>query len=290
MKVMDRYTKKRVARYFNNLPPRVFMKKDLASVYYEQRLFWRLPEMSVLTFIETLIKETDLNKLVFKFPSRRETRYTWGRVPFLVVAASLKPAGFFSHYTALQLHDLTDQVSTTVFLNEEQTPKYVDSDILLSDERIRTAFKRPVRESKNIATLGEYRVCLLSGKNTGRAGVTEIHLPEGQTLPVSGLERTLIDATVRPVYSGGPHSVLQAFFRAKERVSVNRLMSLLHRMEFIYPYHQAIGFYLEHAGYTPEQINLVKKLEIKNDFYLAHAMSAPDYDSHWRLFFPKGLK
>lgn len=58
------------------------------------------------------------------------------------------------------------------------------------------------------------------------------------------LERTLIDIAVRPNYAGGVHHVLEAYAAAKSRVSVNVLLATLQKMEYVYPYHQVIGFYI----------------------------------------------
>ena len=71
--------------------------------------------------------------------------------------------------------------------------------------------------------------------------------------------------------------------------SVNKMISYLKRLEFIYPYHQAIGFYLERAGYTNTQLSLVEKIEKKYDFYLDYGMKETDYSKKWRLFYPKGF-
>jgi hypothetical protein len=77
---------------------------------------------------------------------------------------------------------------------------------------------------------------------------------------------------------------------ARERVSVNKLVAHLKQMDFVYPYHQAIGFYLERAGgYRPAQIALLREVEMKWDFYLAHDMRDTAYSPEWRLHYPQGF-
>ena len=68
-------------------------------------------------------------------------------------------------------------------------------------------------------------------------------------IPRTTLERTLIDITVRPIYSGGVNAVLDAYKKSIGKVSVKKIIAILDTINFIYPYYQAVGFYLEKAGY-----------------------------------------
>jgi predicted transcriptional regulator of viral defense system len=76
--------------------------------------------------------------------------------------------------------------------------------------------------------------------------------PEALGIPVTNLERTLIDITVRPDYAGGVQNVLDAFRIARARLSVQTLISTLDQLSYLYPYAQAIGFLLQHAGYDDD--------------------------------------
>jgi len=134
------------------------------------------------------------------------------------------------------------------------------------------------------------RIYLLNGKHTGNLGVIDSVGPNGQNIRVTDVERTLIDIVVRPMYSGGVAQVLEAFRLARERVSVNKLVGMLKKIDYLDPYHQAIGFCLEKAGgYRDSQIALLKEIEQAYDFYLTYQMKDKDYSSRWRLFFPKGF-
>lgn len=114
--------------------------------------------------------------------------------------------------------------------------------------------------------------------------------PEGETVRVTGVERTLIDAAVRPVYAGGVYEVLNAYRLAREKVSVNKLAATVKKLDYIYPYHQVVGFYLERAGvYKESSIALFQKHEFRYDFYLMHQMKETAYSKRWRLHFPKGF-
>jgi len=279
-----------IAEYFDALPKNIFDGAEIAAILEEKRGFWRLAQSTTTrAFIDFLNKKAKLKIMRFGFPYRPIVKYTWGEVAFYAVVLSLKPDCYLSHYTAMHLHELTDQIPKITNVNAEQGPKR-HGPVKLVQERVDFAFRRPTRLCNNVAEYEGRQVRLLNGMYTGNSGVIDMPGPEGETLQVTDIERTLIDIAVRPEYSGGPFEVLTAYRRASDRVSVNRLVALLKKMDHIYPYHQVIGFYLEKAGtYTTSQMELLTRLETKCDFYLMHQIAAPEYSSKWRLYYPKGL-
>jgi hypothetical protein len=111
-------------------------------------------------------------------------------------------------------------------------------------------------------------------------------------LRLTDIERTLIDIAVRPFYAGGVAEVLTAYERAGGRASVNRLAGMLRKLAYVYPYHQAIGFYLEAAGsYDWNAIELFRGgFEYEFDFYLTYGMEETEYVPSWHVYVPKGLR
>ena len=279
-----------IVKYFDDLPKKVFDGAEIAAILEQQRQFWRLAESTTTNrFVQFLSTKAQLQVIRFDFPQRPIIRYVWGDVPFYTLILSLKPNCYFSHYTAMHVHELTDQVPKIINVNFEQAPKRHGS-AELTQGRINFAFKKPTRLTNNTADYEGYRIRLLNGLGTGNSGVIEMPGPQGETIRVTEVERTLIDVTVRPEYAGGPFEVLAAFKRAADKVSVNRLGALLRKIDYIYPYHQAIGFYLERAGtYKQSQIEVLRRFEIKYDFYLMHQITDAEYSEKWRLYYPKGL-
>ena len=279
-----------IVKLFNQLPGRVFRRMDIAKILGENREFWRLAQRETVTsFLAFLRRNAGLRRVQLKYPSRPETRYVWGDVPMFELLQKVSPKAYFSHFTALQLHDWTDQIPKTIFMNDEQSPKPAPS-MGLAQERIDAAFKRAPRRTSRIAEYEGYRVCLLSGKQSGQLGVVDGTAQDGSNVRVTNAERTLIDITVRSYYAGGVSEVLEAFRRAQPVVSVNRLCAYLAKLNYVYPYHQAIGFYLERAGnYRDSQMRLLQKPGMEFDFYLTYQMTETTYSKAWRLHVPKGL-
>lgn len=278
---------------FDAAPGMIYKPSELAAILRRERDFWRLAtSTSVAGFIEFLIASGNLRRVVFPFPKpyHAETRYTWGPVDLVRIALTLKPDCHLSHYSAVQVHGLTEQIPKTIHINFEQ-PLTSNSSGEMSQKSIDAAFKRKVRTTSFVAETDGFRVCVLNGKNTGYLGVVDDVIAPGTNarLRVTNLERTLIDIAVRPVYSGGVHEVAKAYELAKPSLSVNRLAAMLKRLAYIYPYHQAIGFYLERAGYRPAQLDLLRRFETRFDFYLEHQMKETRYVKEWRIHVPKGL-
>lgn len=262
----------------------IYTLAELRKVFSGNRSFWRLKEgETAASFIKWLVRNTKLARHDFALPYRKEVRYTWGDIPLYELINSLKSGSYFTHYTALTLHELTDQVPKIVYLNYEQHQGSVSTGGL-TQEGINRAFARPQRQSNNRVDYEGITVCVVNGRNTSRLGVVKV-----QGVDTTDLERTLIDAAVRPAYCGGVAEVLAAYKSARDTASVNRLSAYLKRLSYIYPYHQAIGFYLERAGYGTSQLDLLRQFPVAFDFYIANAMKETDYDENWRLFYPKGF-
>jgi hypothetical protein len=266
----------------------VFSKSDLEGILSENRSFWRLAmRTTVNEFIQFLIKNANLRQHNLRFP-RPVVRYTIGDCGHLEIIQSVSSKGYFSHYTAMHLHGLTEQIPKSVYFNNEQNLRPGGGE--LTQAGINRSFASQCRITKNIAEFRELKVYLLNGGNTGQLGVFE-KLASGKTkIRTTNLERTLIDITVRPVYSGGIFEVAKAFAEAADSVSVNRICAYLRKIGYTYPYHQSIGFYLERSGkYTESQISQLEEFEVKYDFMLDYKMEKQEYVKRWRLYIPKGF-
>jgi len=278
-----------IVQTFEQCIQRIYTHNDLEHILSDNRSFWRLTQsLTTNSFIQFLLENTKLKLQQIKLPNRPTNRYTWGDVPTLEIIQTLRPEGYFTHFSAMQLHGLTGQVPKTIYFNFEQ--RATGGGGQLNQESINRAFKRKCRVSQNIAIFHERNVCVLNGQNTGKLGVADLVLSDGSILKVTNIERTLIDAAVRPIYSGGVFEVAKAYAAAHSQFSVNKLVSYLQKLNYTYPYHQAIGYYLERScKYSKTQIELLRQADRSYDFYLAHEMNETEYVKRWKLFVPKGF-
>jgi len=282
--------KRKIIKPFDGLAQKVFTRTQIEEILYTKREEWKLPSsITTYNFIQFMLDETKLDVVRFEFPSRNILRYTWGDVSRYELILSLKPNSYFSHYTAMDLHGLTKKSPKTIYLNSEQSDK-PGHDRMLNQKGIDNAFRRKPRISQNIASYKAFDLCILSGKYTRRLGVIEIDGVDDEKIAVTNIERTLIDITVRPFYSGGVSEVLKAYKLAREMLSTKKLAAMLKKLDYAYPYHQAVGFYLETSGvYKDAVIEPLRKFDIEFDFYLTYQMKNMRYSKGWRLYYPKGL-
>lgn len=281
-----------IVETINGLSINVFRLSELEKLLEENRASWRLAKNTTAgKFINDLREHAGLKRVELKFPNRKEIRYIWHNATTYQILMTLKGNPYFTHYTAMSTHHLTEQVPKIIYVNcEGRSIPRAEGE--LEQHRIDLAFRGRGRPSNNITTIKDHKVCLLNGKRTEQVGVIDGKGPDGENIRLTNVERTLIDITVRPMYSGGASEVLKAFRIAKERdlISVNKLVATLQKLDYIYPYHQAIGFYMERSGvYDNFSLGILRQFKMEFDFYLTHEMKEKEYSKEWRLFYPKGF-
>lgn len=281
-----------ILAFFNENASPVLKEKEIAAHLSQQRHHWRLTQgTTVAHLVDFLQKSGNLQRIEIGFPQRPEVLYVWNKVPLFEILLHIKPRCYLSHYTAMRFHGLTEQVPKVIYLTHERSSRQNNPGLVQS--AIDHAFHAPARLSNNEAKVGDRRIVLLNGAHTDNLGVvsqeTRDASNESARVRTTNLERTLIDAVVRPAYCGGIFEVAKAFEAAKGDLSVNALCAMLQKLAFTYPYHQAIGFYLQRAGYRESTLDLVRRFPMEFDFYLSHGMTETRYVSDWRIHVPKGF-
>lgn len=283
--------KKDITALFDSMPNRVFWPSDISSILTQHRQFWRLAQnTTTAAFLRFLLDKTPMTKVdllaVHHTSASNTVRYVWKQASPYELALSLKRKAYLCHATAVFLNGLAEQIPSRIFVNAEQSPKKTSG--ILTQEGIHRAFAGKQRESNFVFRFNDSEAVLLWGKSTGQLEVAQLDY-SGTKLSVTSLERTLIDIVVRPNYSGGVFQVLEVYRRAQSRISVGTLVATLKKLGYVYPYHQAIGFYMQRAGYPETLYGRLKELGLQYDFYLTYDLRDKEYIADWRLFVPKGF-
>lgn len=276
----------KIKSFFKDGRKRVYSEEQLEDIFKQKRALWNLPiSMTPAKFIERIISSEILHTRTLLFdgflPNKK--RFVTSDVSIFQLAVSLISKSYLSHYSAVFLQGLTTQIPKTIYISFEQSKKK-DIDRTLKQESIDSAFSKPQRKAITGTVFEEYTIRIHNGMYSNRAGIYSMN-----DLPITNIERTLIDITVRPDYAGGVDSVLDIYRNAIERISINKLIVILDNLNFIYPYHQAIGFYLEKAGYDYLKLEGLSNREMLFDFYLTYDMPEKEYNHIWKIYYPKGM-
>jgi hypothetical protein len=282
-----------ILAHFRDAGPQVYAEPQLEELLQEKREAWGLAQrVGACELIKLLEREIGLELNTFNSADyrRKFQRYVYGPLSPLSIAQSYNNRAYLCYGTAAAVHGIMNHDPKAIYLNVEQSPKTAKEGII-AQERLDLAFSRNQRLSNLRYALNNTDIILtiISGKNTKSLGVEKVATTTSEILKITNLPRTLIDITVRPAYAGGPMEVLEAYRVAKKNVSAYDLVGVLTHLGYKYPYHQAIGFLMQRAGFPEKEYSQLKKLGMSLDFYLAHGMTNPNYSSEWRLFIPQEL-
>jgi predicted transcriptional regulator of viral defense system len=280
-------TQLKILKHFRLLAPQAITRRAVATILDEYRDSWMMPRNFGSERLITLLLENEVIRIaeLRSDDYGAKTRYLLGDVSIFQLANSIYKDSFLSHGTALHLHGLAPLGS--IYVNHEQSSKNTDS--TLTQATLNKAFRNKQRQSNYIYRYDSHTVIFLNGKDTGCAGVVEMRGPGNELLRVTNLERTLIDAVVRPRYAGTMKVIMGVFQKAAKRVSIQRTAELLEITDYSYPYHQALGFLLSRAGVSERRLEPLKRRSSRFKFYLDYAMINPAYDPAWRIYYPADL-
>ncbi len=274
---------------FDRARTSVYTDASIKAMVADGRAGWHLSKVGISLIIQLLLRDSRLRLLDLEstdYPPVR--RYVWGTPSPFDLALSLRSNAHLSHGTAAHLRGLLEDAPTTFHVNKEQSAK--EQFGTLTQEGLDRAFSSRPRQSRLVYSDQDgHRFVVISGKFTNNLGVGAIKGPAGERLYATKVERTLVDIAVRPIYCGGVDKVLKAYRAARDVLSAKQLMATLKKLGHLYPYHQAIGFYLERAGFAGEALDLARQPGLEFDFYLTHRMDDTVYDKAWRLHHPRGL-
>lgn len=277
--------------FFDKSDLKSFTANKFREIFKRNSHGWNIPinkyASQVLTY---LVSRGVMNKNTFiDDTNESKTIYSWKSKDEFTIISGLKSDSYFSHYSALYLHQLSLQIPKTIYLNFEHkaASSYNSTNNILLQESIDKAFQGSQRKSLVTYSFLENKIILLNGKFTNKLGVEKKSNSE-QCFEYTDIERTLIDLSVRPVYAGGVFEVLEAYKLAKGKINVVKLANYLSQLDFIYPYHQVIGFYLEKAGYSETDLENFKK-DMNFNFYLTYNIRNKEFSEKWKLYYPKGF-
>jgi len=287
---------KKLITYSKNKKIKIFREQNLKDIleYIKKDIsIGRTTKFN--EFSKFLVDSEIMIHITFKYDNGRKViRYYISKdnISDYKLALSLSKKSFISHYSAMDYHDLTDNIPKRIYINVEQHHSsrghsYLDE---IPQENIDRAFSKKMRKTNKIISENNrnIEIVFLNSANTGYFGVIKASYKDN-LIKVTSLERTLVDIVVRPAYSGGGLEVLKAFKKARDKeISVGKIISILKKNDYIYPYEQCIGFLLEKANYEKKVIDRIYNIcENKRKFYLDYNIPEKSFSKKWNLYYPK---
>ena len=283
-----------IATFFEKHPFKAYTTHDIQQIFDSEKDKWRIANYRNYKHFITFLND---RKILLLDVQNHEGHTSEKRIlrkkeatPFHV-GLTVKKDGYLSYYSAMQIHQLTLQLPKTVYVSEE---KYEDAyalkpeNVELEQDAVDRAFSKPQRVARESykSTFDGFRYVYLQRKHTS----INIGITKRQHLTVTDLERTLIDIAVRPVYSGGAFEVLEAFKNAKPNIDVTKLNEYLIQLDYIYPYHQLIGFYLDLIGFSKKDLQIFLDKKTNINFYQAYNLSNKKLNEKWGIYHPIGIE
>jgi hypothetical protein len=287
--MLTKTTQKALPEYFERLADGLYWPSDIAKIFSDNRSTWKAKTASNRALLDFVLEVGLLQRTEFVSPKYKPiVRYLKGHLSSYNMAINLRKESYLSHHSALVCHGILPPLKD-IYANQEQSTK----DVLLPEPTqasITAAFKRPQRKSNYVFEHDGKAYVLLNGKQTNNAGVEKIKTHLGEILPMTTLERTLIDIVVRPFYGGGIANVIAAYRAAASRVDVHKIVQLIRDLDYVYPYQQSIGFLLECSGRGRSELFELEATRSDLDFFLDYGTETAEYDAHWRLYYPSKFK
>lgn len=175
------------------------------------------------------------------------------------IGTSLISPSMISHFSAFHYHHLTDQIPHMIYVS---TSKKLGSN-------------RSLKEINHI----KYQI--IHTKPEYFFGAVGVWIGEAK-VPLSDLERTLLDGLRAPQFCGGFGEVLAAYQSAQKRIQVKKIIDYAQRLEISTI--KRMGWVLEYIGIPQKQLTPLEKVPIKGFRSLdANGRNFGPYNTKWKI-------
>lgn len=166
------------------------------------------------------------------------------------------------HFSAFHYHGLTDQIPKTLFA---VTP---------------TGTTLPRVASGKLFTYKGVLYHYIQVKNDYFLGMEEVWIGEAR-IPITDLERTLLDGLIKPKYCGGIQEVLSAYSSA-QNLNISKIIEYALRLDVSVA--KRLGWVLEHAGIGEQYLQSLLAIPFTSFIKLdpSEKRKGP-YNKRWRI-------
>lgn len=193
---------------------------------------------------------------------------------------TLQNNSFFAMTTSLNIQNLTKYRNKYIYVSKERASRNEFYEKKLEQKDIDNAFGKNPKRTNAYDKLGEYIIILLETNNTSSYEIIEY---EGYNL--SSINRAFVEIMSNVHYFQSTDHIIELFKEIKDELDLDKIYHVIEKFNFIYPYYQLAGFYLESIGFEKKELH--KFYENKTDlkFYTEKNIETYALDSYWNIYF-----
>ena len=236
--------------------------------------------LSFNSFLLKLIDEGLIQKSI-TIRGHIKTRYTFSQ-DFNVYnfCNSLEKNSFFSMSTALNLQGLSDFRSDYIFVSKERATRIEQGNVTLTQKDIDNAFSKKPRRTNAYDKINNHIVVLLEANNTDAFEIIEYN-----GYKVSSINRAFVEMISNVQYLQSSEAIIEVFMKIKEKLNLDTIYNIIDKFDFIYPYFQLAGFYLEKIGFPKVELEKFYTKRSELNFYTQKNKNQYGFDGYWKIYY-----
>ena len=234
--------------------------------------------MSSNMFYSKLL-EDGLISYTVTFRNIQKIRYTLDKeFNIYDFACSLENKSFFPMFTSLNIQGLSNYRSNFVFISRERKERNNFTSRSLTQDAIDKAFSSNPRRTKAHDVINGYNLVLLESNNTEGIGIINY-----KGYRVSSINRAFVEIISNIHYFISPNNIINEFKIIKNKLDIDEILKIIEKFDFVYPYYQLAGYYLEEIGFTKNE--LFKFYSKKSDliFYTVKNKEKYEFNEYWNI-------
>ncbi len=238
---------------------------------------------SSLSFNSFLLKLIDegLTQKSLTIRGHIKTRYTFYQdFNIYDFCDSLEKNSFFSMSTALNLQGLSDFRRDFIFVSKERTTRIEQGNVTLTQEDIDNAFSKKPRRTNVYDKINNHIVVLLEANNTDTFEIIEYN-----EYKVSSINRAFVEMISNVQYLQSSEAIIEVFAKIKDKLDIDRIYTIIEKFDFIYPYFQLAGFYLERIGFSKTELEKFYTQKSELNFYTKKNKNQYGFDGYWKIYY-----
>lgn len=191
---------------------------------------------------------------------------------------SLEKNGFFSMFTSLNIQGLTNFRDNFIFISKERRKRVNFNSKDITQEAIDKAFTNKPRRTKAHDTIYNYNIVILESNNTQEIGIIKY-----KGYKISSINRVFVEIISNIQYSKTPDDVIYEFKNLKDKLDINEIFNIIEKFDFVYPYYQLAGYYLEKIGFLKEELSKFFNKKTDLIFYTIKNKEKYTLDEYWAI-------